>query len=76
MPRNVNGALGNLFGPGKRWGGNSGDNPQKSSSGPVGERERKRKSWEGEVTKIIKVHHAPVGDAEVKAIADYLAKTY
>jgi hypothetical protein len=32
--------------------------------------------WEAEVTKMIKVYHAPISDADAKAIADYLAKTY
>ena len=32
--------------------------------------------WEAEVTKMIKLYHAPINDADAKAIADYLAKTY
>jgi sulfite dehydrogenase (cytochrome) subunit B len=32
--------------------------------------------WEAEVTKMIKVYRAPINDADAKAIADYLAKTY
>ncbi len=32
--------------------------------------------WEAEVTKMIKVYHAPINDADAKAIADYLAKAY
>jgi len=32
--------------------------------------------WEAEVTKMIKVYHAPINDADAKAIVDYLAKTY
>jgi sulfite dehydrogenase (cytochrome) subunit B len=32
--------------------------------------------WEAEVTKMIKVYHAPINEADAKAIADYLAKTY
>jgi sulfite dehydrogenase (cytochrome) subunit B len=32
--------------------------------------------WEAEVTKMIKVYHAPINDADAKSIADYLAKTY
>ena len=32
--------------------------------------------WNGEVTKMIKVYRAPIGDADAKAIADYLARTY
>lgn len=32
--------------------------------------------WDGEVQKMIKVYHAPIDEADGKAIADYLAKTY
>jgi hypothetical protein len=32
--------------------------------------------WEAEVTKMIKAYHAPISEADAKAIADYLAKTY
>ncbi|HEX3497020.1 MAG TPA: cytochrome c [Methylocella sp.] len=32
--------------------------------------------WDAEVTKMIKVYHAPINEADAKAIADYLAKTY
>jgi sulfite dehydrogenase (cytochrome) subunit B len=32
--------------------------------------------WEAEVQKMIKVYHAPIEEADAKAIADYLAKTY
>jgi mono/diheme cytochrome c family protein len=32
--------------------------------------------WEAEVTKMIKVYHAPINDADAQAIADYLSKTY
>lgn len=32
--------------------------------------------WDAEVQKMIKVYHAPVDEADAKAIADYLAKTY
>jgi hypothetical protein len=32
--------------------------------------------WEAEVTKMIKAYRAPIGDANGKAIVDYLAKTY
>lgn len=32
--------------------------------------------WEAEVTKMIKVYHAAINDADAKAIADYLAKAY
>lgn len=32
--------------------------------------------WEGEVQKMIKVYHAPVEEADAKAIAEYLVKTY
>ena len=32
--------------------------------------------WESEVTKMIKVYHAPIDEADGKAIAAYLADTY
>ncbi|HEY5067294.1 MAG TPA: cytochrome c [Xanthobacteraceae bacterium] len=32
--------------------------------------------WNTEVTKMIKAMGAPIGDADAKAIADYLAKNY
>jgi sulfite dehydrogenase (cytochrome) subunit B len=32
--------------------------------------------WDAEVTKMIKTHGAPIGEADAKAIADYLAQTY
>ena len=32
--------------------------------------------WEAEVTKMIKVYGAPIEEAEVKAITDYLTQTY
>ncbi|GJE58036.1 SorB family sulfite dehydrogenase c-type cytochrome subunit [Methylobacterium trifolii] len=32
--------------------------------------------WEAEVTKMIKVYHAPIGEADAKAISAYLAATY
>jgi mono/diheme cytochrome c family protein len=32
--------------------------------------------WEAEVTKMIKTYGAPIDEADVKAIADYLAKAY
>ena len=32
--------------------------------------------WVAEVTKMIKVYHAPINDADAMAIADYLAKAY
>ena len=32
--------------------------------------------WNAEVIKMIKAYGAPVGDADAKAIADYLAKHY
>jgi len=32
--------------------------------------------WTAEVTKMIKVMGAPIGDADAKAIADYLTKNY
>ncbi|MEN3226213.1 c-type cytochrome [Methylorubrum rhodesianum] len=32
--------------------------------------------WAAEVTKMIKVYGAPIGEADAKAIADYLAASY
>jgi sulfite dehydrogenase (cytochrome) subunit B len=32
--------------------------------------------WNAEVTKMIKAYGAPIGEADAKAIADYLAKNY
>ena len=32
--------------------------------------------WTAEVTKMIRAYGAPIGDADAKAIADYLAKNY
>ena len=32
--------------------------------------------WAGEVTKMRKVYHAPISEADGQAIADYLAATY
>jgi mono/diheme cytochrome c family protein len=32
--------------------------------------------WNAEVTKMIKAMGAPIGDADAKAIVDYLAKNY
>ena len=32
--------------------------------------------WESEVTKMIKVYHAPIDEADGKAIAAYLTDTY
>jgi sulfite dehydrogenase (cytochrome) subunit B len=37
---------------------------------------RGRAFWEAEVTKMIKVYHAPISDADARAIADYLATAY
>jgi mono/diheme cytochrome c family protein len=34
------------------------------------------KGWDGEVTKMIKAYGAPIGDADAKAIAEYLAANY
>ncbi len=38
--------------------------------------EKKREFWQGEVTKMIKVYGAPIDDADVSKIVDYLAATY
>ena len=35
-----------------------------------------RAFWEAEVAKMIKIYHAPIEEADAKAIADYLAQTY
>jgi hypothetical protein len=35
-----------------------------------------QKLWDAEVTKMIKVYGAPIGDADAKVIVDYLAKNY
>jgi len=35
-----------------------------------------RQVWDAEVTKMIKAFGAPIGDAEAKEIAEYLAKNY
>jgi hypothetical protein len=32
--------------------------------------------WNAQVTKMIKVMGAPIGDVDAKAIVDYLAKNY
>ena len=34
-----------------------------------------RATWEAEVHKMINVYRAPIDDADVAAIVDYLAKT-
>ena len=36
----------------------------------------KRDFWQAEVTKMIKVYGAPIDDADVSKIVDYLAATY
>ena len=35
-----------------------------------------RQVWDDEVTKMIKAFGAPIGDADAKEIAEYLAKNY
>jgi len=35
-----------------------------------------RAFWDAEVTKMIKTYGASIGEADAKAIADYLAQTY
>ncbi len=32
--------------------------------------------WQAEVTKMVKVYHAPINDADAKLIVEYLAKAY
>jgi sulfite dehydrogenase (cytochrome) subunit B len=34
------------------------------------------KGWDAEVTKMIKVFHAPIDDADAATIKDYLTKNY
>jgi mono/diheme cytochrome c family protein len=36
----------------------------------------KKEFWQAEVTKMIKVYGAPIGEADVPAIVNYLASTY
>jgi sulfite dehydrogenase (cytochrome) subunit B len=36
----------------------------------------KRDFWQAEVTKMIKVYGAPIDDADISKIVDYLAATY
>jgi len=38
--------------------------------------EKKKDFWKAEVTKMIKVYGAPIDDADVGKIVDYLAATY
>jgi mono/diheme cytochrome c family protein len=45
------------------------------STQPRGEK-NKREFWQAEVTKMIKVYGAPIDDADVGKIVDYLAATY
>jgi mono/diheme cytochrome c family protein len=45
------------------------------SSQPRGQQPRKD-FWQAEVTKMIKVYGAPIDDADVSKIVDYLAATY
>jgi mono/diheme cytochrome c family protein len=32
--------------------------------------------WQAEVTKMVKLYHAPIDDADAKLIVEYLAKAY
>ena len=32
--------------------------------------------WDAEVTKMIRVYHAPISEGDAKAIGEYLAETY
>ncbi len=45
------------------------------NSQPRGQKPRKD-FWQAEVTKMIKVYGAPIDDADVSKIVDYLAATY
>ena len=38
--------------------------------------EKKRKLWQAEVNKMVKVYGAQIDDADVGKIVDYLATTY
>jgi cytochrome c5 len=38
--------------------------------------EKKRDFWQAEVTKMIKVYGAPIEDADIPKIVDYLVTTY
>ena len=38
--------------------------------------EKKREFWQAEVTKMIKSYGAPIDDADIPKIVDYLAATY
>jgi len=38
--------------------------------------EKKKEFWQAEVTKMIKVYGAPIEDADIGKIVDYLAATY
>lgn len=38
--------------------------------------EKKKEFWQAEVTKMIKVYGAPIDEADVSKIVDYLAATY
>jgi len=42
---------------------------------PSGQK-NKKDFWQAEVTKMINVYGAPIGEADVPAIVDYLASTY
>jgi sulfite dehydrogenase (cytochrome) subunit B len=37
---------------------------------------RGREFWEAEVNKMIRAYHAPISEADAKAIVHYLAETY
>ena len=43
---------------------------------PMNSRFLNAAGWDAEVTKMIKVMGAPIDDADVKAIADYLKQNY
>ena len=49
--------------------------PTTSSTQPRGPK-FKKDFWQAEVTKMIKVYGAPIDDADVGKIVDYLAATY
>jgi hypothetical protein len=43
---------------------------------PAARCQSKKDFWQAEVTKMIKVYGAPIDDAAVSKIVDYLAATY
>ena len=50
--------------------------PRTTSRRSRAEPKFKKDFWQAEVTKMIKVYGAPIDDADVGKIVDYLAATY